>query len=235
MSGATSACKAAHTQLTALRYVEERPGGPTFSFFPLDRLRNHLTRTRVEEILQCGCIQCNGDHEYFEQPLNPLQSVSLIIGEDGTPRTTSNTAFSLFSLLIYLGHPIFIVGFVHMDRNDVSLELFPEMFARDNLKAYTGSFATDRPVEFREFAFQFTQSMPQFAVRHITHNRFSRYPPNTILPFINEKEIGKRYDEETGYWTNIGANGRVFSFEIHDEYRNFKVSPSSLLCAQDLT
>ncbi|ORY06763.1 hypothetical protein BCR34DRAFT_590512 [Clohesyomyces aquaticus] len=223
MASATTACRAARNKILTLRHTEKRDDQSTFGFFPLNKLREFLTEEKAAEILGCRCSQCEEDCKAFEQQLDPLRDLRRIIGEDDpeTLRTTSNTAFSLFSLLIFVGHPIFIVGFVQRERFDYSLELFPEYFKEADLETYTGNYAHNNPIEFANFAFQFTSFMPQFAVRHMNSGQFSHYPAFTILPFIHEREIGKQMDQDSGEWTNIGANGRVFAFEIHEEYRNF--------------
>jgi len=228
-SSATSVCQAARNDIFLLRYNEDRPD-TNLSFFPLDDLRKYLSNKRVGEILGCDCDTCMEDRSAFGTPdhIRPINSQSRIVGQGGSTRDTLWTAYSLFSLLICIHHPILIIGFLEHEKTDWWLEKNPESFKKADLKKYTRHYFTNNPVGFERFAAEFETYRPQFAVRHMDSGTFSRYPPGTILPFIDEKEIGKQKDQ-SGQWTNIGANGRVFSFEIHNEYRRFEAR-LTLLC-----
>ncbi|KAF2795497.1 kinase-like protein [Melanomma pulvis-pyrius CBS 109.77] len=220
---AAPACRTARNDIFRLRYEEERPNGTRNGFFPLDRLRKYLSSEKVDEILGCKCEACRQDRSAMGYPDNiqPLNSRPAIVGEGGDTKDTRRTAFGLFSLLIHVEHPSLVLGFLEHDLNDYWLEASPNSFKEANLRSYTRNFVINDQDGFRRFAFAFATFMPQFAVRHMDSGRFSRYPAGTILPFINEIEIGKQENED-GQLTNIGAHGKVFSFEIYGEYRKFR-------------
>lgn len=222
-SGAAPACQTARDEIFLRRHVEKKPDGSTICFFPLDRLRTYLTKERVKEILDCSCPTCTDDCRAIGNHIKPPNSLLRIVGQSGDPEDTRKTAYSLFSLLIYVRHPILIIGFLDDGMNDYSLELYPKLFDERNLKRYTQGFATDNHNVFEQFTHDFGSHMPQFAVRHMDDGNFSRYPLGTILPFIEEREIGKQKNNE-GEWTNIGANGSVYAFKIHPEYNKLRVS-----------
>ncbi|KAF2191184.1 kinase-like protein [Zopfia rhizophila CBS 207.26] len=160
---------------------------------------------RIAELLETISIQ--------------LIILNKITGDENSSTNRRRTAFSLFALLAFVEHPLLIIGFLDKEKNDDFLEASPELFSKENLKTYTGKYAATNPRAFAHFAFSFSESMPKFAVRHMDSGKFANYNAKTILPFINEREIRKM--DADGHWTAEGANGKVFEFEIYEEYRQF--------------
>ncbi|KAF2129905.1 hypothetical protein P153DRAFT_226615 [Dothidotthia symphoricarpi CBS 119687] len=195
------------------------------SFYPLDRLRDHFTPEKVKQILTCSCKTCREDVRLFGNQTDPETYVKEIVGEGFDPYDSRKTLFSVFGLLISVEHPLFIIGFADRDCSDFKLESWATdatLFSRETLQRYTGSYKTDAR-KFEWFATKFEDSIRRFAVPHMDSGKFVHYDASVILPFVKEREIGKR-KEEDGHWTSEGANGKVFAFKIHPEYCKFRVS-----------
>jgi hypothetical protein len=134
------------------------------------------------------------------------------------------TALSLFALLIFIEHPLLIIGFVMRRCSDHALERTPALFSLDHLRReYCQEYAHRvGEEEFKEFANDFAEYLPKFAIPRMDSGEYSVYGPDTILPFLNEQKIGVRGPD--GVVQQEGAHGKVYSFEIYEEYRQFPVS-----------
>ncbi|KAH8655060.1 kinase-like domain-containing protein [Tricladium varicosporioides] len=194
-------------------------------FIPVDKLRSYLTRERVTWLLECPCWSCKKDHSVFRRDKPPTEFIGRIVGPENDAndqRDPAKTAFALFALLISIEHPLLIIGFVTRRCSDHVLETrTPELFSIDNLrKGYCLEFTTAVGDEdFKGFASDFAESLPKFAVPRMDSGEYSIYGQDTILPFTNEQKIGKR--GEDGVIQHEGAHGKVYSFEIYEEYRQF--------------
>ena len=220
-------CKAARGEIIDCQYYEEGENNlPPKSFFPIDSLKAYLTEDKIREILRCNCPECSADLRLFGN-LDPDAITPQITGNQPEllRKHIVRPAYALFSLLIYVEHPLLIIGFLNADFYDYDLErstTHPDTFSTSNLKHYTQDFSSLNPTGFKRFIRTFTAAVPEFAIPYMDHGYFSRYSANTKLPFITESEIGQRLDEQ-GRLTAEGANGRVFRFKIYKEYKKFPV------------
>jgi hypothetical protein len=217
-------CTSARRHIRRLFLLDEaRPGQ---RFFPLDKLRSYLTPATVAWVLQCPCAKCRRNYAAFRRNKTPTEFIDRIVGPENDPHANLNpskTAFALFALLIYIEHPLLIIGFLMRECCDFFLERrSPASFSRELLRAYCREFADrEGDEEFGRFASEFTQFLPQFAIPRMDSGVYSVYGADTILPFVNERKIG--IQDPDGTIRQEGANGRVYSFEIYEEYRNFSV------------
>jgi hypothetical protein len=229
---ATSICADVRTQIIALQVFEEADDIPSKSFFPLDKIRKSLTREIVTKILQCLCLKCSTHRSLFGRNINPLERLDQIVGPPNLSRLserrdTRKTAFALFALLIFIEHPLLIIGFLERTCSDFVLETSPGLFSRDSLRNhYCSRFAEfsekrSEPNQFTRFASQFVRYLPEFVLPKMDSGVFTVYHANTILPFVKERKIGRR--NEDGSIESEGANGKVYAFEIPDEYQRFPV------------
>jgi hypothetical protein len=214
-------CKAARSKIQELQYFEDFEDGKTVSFFPLDRLRSFLKRDVVKSILECGCPVCQEEKIIFGGNTNQLQYLDAIIGNQEQYNRTKS-AYLIYSLLIYIEHPMAVIGFLEGQCTDFHVQTTPS-FSKERLKTDYCSRLWERvdAARFDRFAIQFIRAIPEFAVPRMDSITFTRYTPNRILPFIEEKKIGIK--TETGEITSEGANGKVYRFRIYDEYQHFKV------------
>ncbi|KAE9379781.1 kinase-like protein [Stipitochalara longipes BDJ] len=195
---------------------------PRQRFVPVDKLRTYLTRSTVTWLLECKCPTCSKDHALFRR--GRTEFIGSIVGPENDSNTQpdpSKTALALFALLIYIEHPLLILGFVIRRCSDHGLERTPTSFSIEHLRReYCEEYANrvgDR--HFKEFANDFAEHLPKFAIPRMDSGEYSVYGPDTILPFLNEQKIGVRGRD--GEVHQEGAHGKVYSFEIYEEYRQF--------------
>jgi hypothetical protein len=217
-------CSSARRDVRGLFVMDKaRPGQ---RFFPLDKLRTYLTREKVAWVLQCSCTTCRRHYAVFRRNKSPIEFLDRIVGPADEPDTAYNpskTSFALFALLIYIEYPLLVLGFLMRSCYDFLLEnRSTSSFSSVALREYCQEFADrEGDEEFDAFAADFIQLLPQFAIPRMDSGGYSEYSADTILPFINEKKIG--IQDPDGSFREEGANGRVYAFEIHEEYRKFPV------------
>ena len=192
-------------------------------FFPRNRIQQLLTEDRVLRILQCHCPQCQKDAQYQVTNEGFHEYASRIVGSEGQERNPANTAVSLLALLIYIGRPHFIIGFLLRDggANDNTFETaFNGVTIPALQDRYWPRYKRLNVNGASSLAAEFKWHMNQFAVPHMNDSGYSVYDERTIMPFVNETPIGHTED---GEFINPGAYGKVFAFEIWPEYNKFPV------------
>lgn len=203
------------------------------SIFPLDKLRHYFTAGKIREILSCSCQKCRDDLRQVNSSADKEAYVHRILGgSDGNEPT--KTSYAVFGLLVYIGYPMLIIGFLDHGCNDFFLESWKTsafLFSHELFQQYTVNFSQDT-ISFARFRRKFREGLPRFAVPHIYRDNFSQYHAEVILPYIDEKEIGKR-EAENGRLTSEGANGKVFAFKILPEYHRISVWANSICSYYD--
>ena len=207
------------------RFFVEDAVRPRQRFVPVDKLRSYLTRSTVTWVLECRCLTCSNDYAPFHRARTEF--VGSIVGPEDDTNTRldpGKTALSLFALLIFIEHPLLIIGFVMRRISDYALERTPALFSLDHLRLdYCQEYANRVGEEgFKVFANDFAEYLPKFAIPRMDSGEYSVYGPDTILPFLNEQKIGVRGPD--GVVQQEGAHGKVYSFEIYEAYRQFPVS-----------
>jgi hypothetical protein len=222
-------CRRARDEIEDLQFEEGSK-----SFFPLDRLRSYFKYQRIKEILFCSCAQCQEDLRLFNTRTDRETYVNRIMG-DSEPSNLTRSFYSVLGILVYVEHPLFIIGFLDHNCTDFFLASWAthsSLFSRDRLKDYTGEYKRDA-IRFERFAKRFSASLSRFAIPHLESAGFSQYDGGAVLPFIEEQEIGKK--EIDGHWTSEGANGKVYAFKIYREYNRIPVSNCSVVINLALT
>ncbi|KAF1925391.1 kinase-like protein [Didymella exigua CBS 183.55] len=215
-------CRTAKEKVEDLQ-IEQDPK----SFFPLDGLRSYFKEQKVREILLCACSQCREDARMFNSRIARENYVDMIMG-GSEPKDLTKTYYSVFGLLVFVEHPLFIIGFLENRCNDYILESWVTRsidFSRERLRTLTGDYQQRSAAGFDRFVRRFTSSLSKFSVPHLGPDGFSLYREKAVFPFIEEKQIGQRRDEN-GQLTSEGANGKVFAFRIQREYNRFPHSSS---------
>ena len=209
-------CSKAKDALLALA-VSSRPELSTDQrFFPRDRILQLLTRNNIVEILECTCQACLEDRKH--QVLNKTFEVyaDRIFGNMFQERRPTDTAVSLFALLLYIGRPLFIIGFLsdHSDANDDTFETrIIEYASEDFLIRYWPKYHSNDRDGSNALVSEFHRCMYQFAVPHLVHSGFSVYQDAAILPFIDEIDL-----------PNQSPQSKSFRFRIWHEYNKLPVS-----------
>lgn len=193
-------------------------------FFPRNSILELLTKERVVHILQCGCQQCQEDVTYQVTNNERFDEFAgRIVGSEGQEKITANTAVSLLALLIYIRRPIFIIGFLlrngGANDNTFEIELVDATLAALQDR-YWPKYKRLNNRGAASLAAEFSWHINQFAVPHMNDSPYSTYDERTIMPFVNETQIGHTED---GEFVNPGSYGKVFAFDIWPEYNKFQV------------
>ncbi|KAF2462718.1 uncharacterized protein BDR25DRAFT_347629 [Lindgomyces ingoldianus] len=209
------ACRRARFDIIDLSYRPSRGK----SFFPLDCVRDYLTEERIKEILCCVCDQCKTHRKYFNGD-EPLQYQKSIMGEPRTKERLDNRKHNLFALLIYVEHPVLIMGFAERGKTDWFLEVAMSWFNAENIKLCTGDYSIYDQKSFSRFVTEFIKHLPEFSVPHMESGDFTHYDDGVILPFIEEEEIGQRIDKQARL-ASESKKGKVIRFKIYKAYQRF--------------
>jgi hypothetical protein len=191
-------------------------------FYPSSKLRRKLTRNRVEEVLTCPCHSCIKRFE-MRNPTHISKCCDDILAITKLDWFNGNDAVNLFALLIFIECPQFVIPFI---QRISQREGFPKRLQDLEADFLTGKvwarFHEKHPEESRSLANDFFWQKFKFAVPYMQDEGYDEYTRDTILPFINERPLGRVI--ESGEVIQEGAFGKVYSFEILEEYRAFKVS-----------
>lgn len=179
-------------------------------FFPKSQVKRLFTDERIREVLECVCSRCQDQKRMFRRR-DSQSSVVTIGGHRNGP-----CAILLFALLVYIECPSLIYAFLDKRLCDLEVE--------SNLTKFTAQYIQQQywPKQHFRFADKFDWSKFKFFVPFMRDDRYEEFPAGTILPFVNEKRLGR--STEAGEIVNEGSFGTVFAFEILDEYRGFQVS-----------
>ncbi|KAK5407161.1 hypothetical protein LTR06_007902 [Exophiala xenobiotica] len=188
----------------------EAGDSPSQYFYPRDRLRGYLTRSKVDSILQCSCPNCRRHYASFGRDHAPTEFIDRIVGPESDAGAMSNparTAYSLFGLLICIEHPMLIIGFMMREYYDI--HLLPVTFR--SLKSMLNEFFEKEGSDaFKQFEHDFNVTLRHFAIPVMDSGAYSVYGKDTILPFLKHNKVRSQ-----------GANSSVYAFEIYGEYRKF--------------
>ena len=198
-------------------------------FYPKSALSQVLTEQRIRQILQCECGRCLNHRKLLGKLGKPIDYFRAIIGTKNVLSQATN-AISLFGLLIHIKYPMFIIGFLESGQTDEHLENGAviqsdesrDQFCEQICRTFWKKYYNDDKEGCLAVAHTFRENMYHFAVPRMHGPEYRTYHEETILPFVNERPVGKI--NENGEVENEGAYGTVYSFEIPDEYRDFTVS-----------
>lgn len=194
-------------------------------FFSKSNLSTLFTPNVVTDLLACTCQRCTGLRESNGIQSRQMSKVAnAIIGasEDHDVQRTYNL---ILGLLLYIDCPALIAGFVQRKCYDGCLEANVRQLTLIQFQEkFWPKLLNSAPKESGSTMEKFRWKKYNFFVPTMD-NEFSTYDQHTILPFINEKKVGRKTMD--GDITFEGAYGRIYSFEIPDEYIYFKASVPS--------
>jgi hypothetical protein len=182
-------CRIARDEVEELQYEDG-----SRRFFPLDRPWDYFNYQKIKELLYCTCAQCQEDLRLFSDTCELAEYVDRIIG----PRDRNDlrrTFISVFGLLVYVEHPLFIIGFLDYDYNDFVLDSWASHPTLPNLipENWTGKSRRDT-AKFDWFARRLKANLPLFAVPHLESAEFALYlyDGRVIMPSVKEVELVNR-------------------------------------------
>jgi len=223
-SHAGPVCSTARQEI--LRFLHPEEADLKKRFVPRDKLFAYLKSGKppiARQILECQCQTCAGQRMYLGPPgsMDRIDGyLKRIYGNEDTIPQFHTSALSLFSLFVAIGYPVLICTLFHHEYTDCSLQ--PGHTSRF-LAGLKGSWPQMALSEFEMTVCPLLEHhLRVFAIPHLQGDSYTTYDPNTVLPFINEQQLGRRLDD--GTIVSEGAYSRVYSFEIYSCYNKLDVS-----------
>lgn len=175
----------------------------------------------------CQCWNCKNRVE-SQKPYDIPRLCGTILGFGCSPSVL------LFALLVYIECPHLIVGFLERNCSDKRLEQDLAAFSEDYIRRTCWPLYDEKnPASSKRLAERFRSNKYSFIVPRIEDGVFVEYDRSRILPFFNEKPLGRRTDD--GEIIQEGAYGRVYSFDIFEEYKAFQVCSTTVLVTKQST
>lgn len=183
-------------------------------FFPKSHIKRLFTDERIREVLECVCSRCQDQKRMFSIR-DPRSSLDTIASKPINGHRNGSCAIILFALLVYIECPSLIFSFLDKRVGDHEVQ--------SDLTRFTAAYIQQQywPKQHPKLTDKFHWNKFKFFVPFMGDDRYAEYPKGTILPFINEQQLGRT--TEAGEILNEGSFGTVFAFEIVEEYRGFEV------------
>lgn len=186
-------------------------------FFPQTLLRRLLIRNTIEVVLRCSCSSCTSRVEAAQES-DIVESSHKII----------SCTILLFALLVHIKCPKLIFSFIRRGfHDDQLLDTAQDTSIGHICTNFWPIYHERDPTESSQIAKLFKWHRHRFAIPLMGDNTYTVYDQSTILPFVNEKPLGTK--NQDGEIVQEGAYGRIFSFEIVEEYQNLPVRSTPLL------
>lgn len=219
-----SACSRLRSELDSFTLPHDPDVPEHKKFYPKSRLHKFLSPLKVSQLLECACQRCAHIRSILgAQNHATPKSVSIIVGKTPHGNSQSHTSILLLALLLYIDSPALIFGFLEKKCYDGELESHLDRFSAEFVqRTYWPRLYASEPLLSNTLANKFRWSKYKFVLPIVKDGEFSVYDESVILPFINEKRIGREGPD--GSIISEGAYGHIYSFEILDEYRMFSVS-----------
>lgn len=210
-----SVCRQVREQLKWFAFPRTGSQDLNLQFYPTNDLHEGFEQRIVKAVIDCLCSRCRRHlvairrTHLIQQRENGLPSVYT----DQILRAGPLGAIALLALLIHLEYPKFIICFLERRLNDTTivnwcLQEHPGSISiEDNWPEYRTHDRTDSKI----LGQRFLHEMYHFAPPVMTDRTFAIYPERTIMPFFNEKPIGR------------GTFGQVYGFSMHQDYAQFVV------------
>ncbi len=222
-------CSNLRTDLDSLALPKDPDIPEHKKFFSKFDIRKLFAPDAVTDLLACTCQRCTGLRESNGIQLRQMSKVANAIIGAPKDHDMQRTFLLILGLLLYIDYPALIAGFVQRKCYDCCLEAdLRQLTAIQFQQKFWPKLLNSAPKKSSLIMERFRWKKYNFFVPTLD-NKFSTYDQHTILPFINEKKVGRKTID--GAIIFEGAYGRIYSFEIHDEYREFIVSVLSWMFA----
>lgn len=215
-----SACLDLRHRLKQLRTASERNDLQDKRFFPESSIRRLLTRDIVKVLLECDCSKCR-NHRLLQQIADPACYVSDVLAGHSKDRHRDSGSVILLALLVHIECPALIYTFVRGRCGDGQFKNETAKFTSEYVRDTFWHKLPPRVVEV--YAVDFDWERYKFAIPRVEGDHYEEYPPSAILPFVNEKRVGRM--GVNGEILSEGHFGDVYSFDILEEYCYFPQIP----------
>ncbi|KAI5844336.1 kinase-like domain-containing protein [Tricharina praecox] len=193
-------------KLKQVGHVKSAPGYDPV-FFPRDVIEEVLSRDKVEFVLSCPCNWCEKDEGSIFRHFNCGKRIDYI-------DFVTNRALRLFALLVYVGLPALIVGFLRTADAILDEDLDMERLKKTHLKGFERINSVPLTA-FTGLLDLFLIHRHEFSPPVLEGGWSEQWDPKKALPFINTRFVGK------------GGYGTVYSFQIYPGYEKFKFEVST--------
>ncbi|KAF2234854.1 hypothetical protein EV356DRAFT_137274 [Viridothelium virens] len=190
-------------------------------FFPRSSVKRLCTEGWISSALHCCCLKCREHRQTAQRPPNSPYYYAAIIGENKSSRCDSGRVGILFALCVCSECPSLIYSFIDKGITDDYFENHMSQFTASNIRQKYWSSIHPRYSE------RFHWNKYRFATPFLKKILFDEYPSEIILPFLKESRLGKQ--NKHGEIEDEGSYGKVFAFEILDEY--FAIPVGHEFCA----
>ena len=207
-------------RLKKLRTESERNVPQDRRFFPESCIIRFFTRDTVKLLLECDCANCHS-HRRLQKISDPAVYVSCVLADQYKERHRDSGYVILLALLVHIDCPALIYTFIREHCGDEQFKNQTAKFTREYVRNTFWKKLPPRDAEV--YAEEFDWEKYKFAVPRMENDDYEAYPPSAILPFVNEKRVGRM--GVNGEIISEGHFGDVYSFDILEEYCNFPVSP----------
>ena len=214
-----SACSDLRHRLNHSRTECEPNVPPEKRFFSESSIRQLLTRDRVKALLECNCSTCD-QYRGLQQIIDPASYVSSVLPTRSKDLHGDSGYVLLLALLIHIECPGAIYTFIRRRCGDGQLKNQTARFTHEYVR---DTFLRTLPLDYAQgYAEKFHWEKYKFAIPRMEGEQHEEYPAFTILPFVNEKRVGRM--GVNGEIVSEGHFGDVYSFDILEEYCHFPVS-----------
>ncbi|KIW06546.1 uncharacterized protein PV09_02976 [Verruconis gallopava] len=215
-----SAC--AKAQRAIRKYLQPATEPIARRMFPRDCLFRFLSSgspTIARAVLECKCDRCNHQHNLAGPGNSVDEYLWRILGTAKTLPEFDSSAVTLFSLFVAIGYPALCGSLLDKGYDDKIFQFGPNAaLPRETLRKF---WAMDDAEFELDFYNSLERQLAHFAIPHFTRTKFATYDSSTILPFINEKPIGRL--NERGEIIDEGGSGKVSSFDIYECYNKLGI------------
>lgn len=217
---ATSACKDAHYEIKRLATPQNAP--PSEQFYPRDKIKDFLTRSKVEEILRCHrtCLECRTHLEHLQVGMSQgtVDPVRQCLDRISPPSRNGqlipdDEALSLFALMVVLQSPLLIIPFVYQPTWELdTYDKERKGNVEDEIKRVQARhFNCLKHKKAEVLAGSFVHEVFKFSSPVFNHTGFTQFHAGTVLPFLHTRLLGE------------GSFGEVFAFELYPYYNRLPV------------
>ncbi len=226
-------CSTLRMELDTLSSPDDSNIPDNQKFFPKSRIRSLFSYDQVLQLLQCSCHQCFIIRNIIS-PRAPAyhKLASRIVGNPNGSRSAKRTYILILAILLCIGSPALIIGFLQRDSGDPEIEEDLEKFTSDyTQQTFWPKLREIKPFWSKTFGDRFRWKKYNFVVPTIGHEIFSLYSESVVLPFVEQRRIG--HVEPDGTVVSEGAYGHTYAFKILEEYDAISVRICNLGLEQD--
>jgi hypothetical protein len=181
-------CSSFRIELDTLSLPEDSNVPDSKKFFPKSRIRSLFSYDRVLRLLKCSCDQCVAIRNSVSPQSSAYHKLASKVVGDGKPNHSAKRTYILIlAILLSIGSPALIIGFLKQDCGDPEIEKDLEKFTSEYIQqTFWPKLRETNPSWSQNLGDKFRWKKHNFVVPIIDHEFFSVYSENTVLPLSNK-------------------------------------------------